>query len=60
MDSSNVYDAGTNADGYSTGGLGGDADEDWNAVDALGRNAPACANILSSRRVWPSLAAGSG
>nr|WP_295745112.1 RNA polymerase factor sigma-54 [uncultured Acidocella sp.] len=40
MDSSNVYDAGTNADGYSTGGLGGDADEDWNAVDALGAQRP--------------------
>ncbi len=38
IDVSNVYDAGTGADGYGGGMAGGD--DDWNPVDALGAEKP--------------------
>jgi RNA polymerase sigma-54 factor len=40
LDTSNVYDAGTGADGYGSAGLSGEADEDWNLLEALGAERP--------------------
>ncbi|HTQ72549.1 MAG TPA: RNA polymerase factor sigma-54 [Acidocella sp.] len=39
LDTSNVYDVGTGADGYG-GGLSGEADDDWNLLEALGAERP--------------------
>ncbi|MDE1895536.1 MAG: RNA polymerase factor sigma-54 [Rhodospirillales bacterium] len=39
LDTSNVYDAGTNADGYGSAGLSGEG-EDWNPLEALGAERP--------------------
>ena len=35
LDTSNVYDVGTGADGYGPAGLSGEADDDWNPLEAL-------------------------
>jgi len=41
IDVSNSYDPGTGADGYgATGGAGGEEDDDWNRIDALGGGGP--------------------
>jgi len=42
MDVSNVYDAGTGADGYGASGSGGgmDGDDDWNSIEAIGAEKP--------------------
>ncbi|MBU6448145.1 MAG: RNA polymerase factor sigma-54 [Rhodospirillales bacterium] len=39
LDTSNVYDAGTNADGYGAAEFSGDGD-DWNPLEALGAERP--------------------
>ena len=39
LDTSNVYDAGTNADGYGAVGFSGEGD-DWNPLEALGAERP--------------------
>jgi RNA polymerase sigma-54 factor len=39
LDTSNVYDAGTNADGYGTGPAGGEND-DWNPVQTMAAEKP--------------------
>lgn len=40
MDTSNVYDAGTGADGYGPSGLSGGGDEDWSLLETLEAGRP--------------------
>lgn len=49
LDTSNVYDAGTGADGYGSTGLQGDADDDWNPLEALGAERPSLREHLEQQ-----------
>lgn len=49
LDTSNVYDAGTGADGYGAAGLSGEADDDWNRLEALGAERPSLREHLEQQ-----------
>jgi RNA polymerase sigma-54 factor len=59
LDTGNVYDAGTGADGYGAAAAGGGADEDdYNAIDLIGARAPNLREHLEqqARLAFPTLA----
>ncbi|MGE4481708.1 RNA polymerase factor sigma-54 [Acidocella sp.] len=49
LDTSNVYDVGTGADGYGASGLSGNGDEDWNPLEALGAERPSLREHLEQQ-----------
>lgn len=49
IDTSNVYDAGTGADGYGASGLSGDSDDDWNPLERLGAERPSLREHLEQQ-----------